>query len=162
MNFMGRMLSAFFICLAMLFTLTSLSAEWLFELGTVTDQFGNRVSLLDLERKGEQIANETQTSLERVLSKERVAESLTTGELTLVEAAALFRSMYDDPKAWHHPQRRRPGREDGEAWCREVIEWTVTKVRIDQSPSQADAVRQRLEMELQEQQTYHGTVRLPD
>lgn len=162
MNFMSRMLSGFFVVTCLLLTFTSLSAEWLFELGPMTDRFGNRISLLELQRKDEQMSRELHMSIEHLRYKDTVAEALHRGKITLIDAAAMFRSLYEDPKAWHHPRRPRPGREDGEIWCREVIDWTETKVRLEQSPCHADALRRSLEAELQQQLTYHGTVKLPD
>ena len=103
-----------------------------------------------------------QTSIERLGSKETAIGALIRGEMTLLEAAALFRSLYEDPKAWHHPQLSRPSHEDGESWCRIVIEWTESKLRDEQSASQADAVRRRLEAELQHELASHGTVKLPE
>jgi hypothetical protein len=156
------MFSGLVVFAALFLTLTSLSAEWLIELCIVTDQQGNQVSLFDLELKGEQMTREAQTSIEHLRSKNTAAEALSRGEMTLIDAAAFFRSQYEDPKSWHHPHRPRPRLEDGESWCRFVIHWTETKIRQEHSASRAAAVRQRLEAELQRQLAYHGTVKLPD
>ncbi|SRR5579883_451434 len=162
MDFMSRMLSGLFLFTALLLTLASFSVEWLFENCAITDQHGNRVSVFDLQHKGDQITREVQTSLERLHSKETVVGALIRGEKTLLEAAAVFRSLYDDPKSWHYPLLSRPSREDGESWCRVVIEWTESKLHDEQSSSRADAVRQRLEAELQRELASQGTVKLPD
>jgi hypothetical protein len=162
MNYMSRILSGFFVMTSLLLSFASFSAEWLFERGPITDQFGNRVSLLDLQRRDEQISREIQLSIDQVKSKDTVAAALHRGEITLIDAAVMFRSLYEDPYAWHHPQRPRPARGDGAVWCREVIDWIDTKVRMEQSPSQAEAVRQRLEAELQRELAYHGLVKLPE
>jgi hypothetical protein len=162
MDFMSRMLSGLFIFAALLLTLASLSAEWLFEVCLLTDQHGNRVSVFDLQRKGDQITREVQTSIERLDVKDKAVGALIRGKMTLLEAAALFRSLYEDPKSWHDLRCPRPRREDGENWCRVVIEWTASKLHDEQPSSQTDAVRQRLEAELQRELASHGTVKLPD
>jgi hypothetical protein len=162
MDFMSRLLSGLFLFTALLLTLASFSAEWLFEFCAITDQHGNHVSLSDLQRKGDRMTRDVQISLDRLGSKETAVGALIRGEMSLLEAAALFRSLYEDPKAWHHPLLPRPSREDGESWCRVVIEWTESKLRDEQSASQASAVRQRLEAELQSELASHGTVKLPE
>jgi len=161
-DLVSRLLSSLVVFTALLLTVSSLSAEWLFEQCTITDQSGNRVTLLDLERKGEQITRDVQTSIEHLQAKEMAADALFRGEITLLDAAVLFRSLYEDPKSWHFPQRSRPGRDDGEGWCRVAIEWTETRIRDEQSSRQADALRQRLEAELQQHLAYYGTVKLPE
>jgi hypothetical protein len=162
MCFLNRLLSNLVVFTALLLTLGSLSAEWLFEQFTITDQHGNQVSLFDLQRKGDRITRQVQTTMEHLHSKEMAAEALFRGEMTLLDAAVLFRSIYEAPKSWWHPQCSRPKHEDGEGWCRLVIEWVETKIRDERSSSQADALRQRLEAELQQQLADHGTVKLPD
>jgi hypothetical protein len=162
MNLINRSFSSLVVFTALLLTFCSLAVEWLFELYPTTDQNGNRVTLFDLHRKGDQITRDVQTSIEHVHSKEMAADALFRGEITLFDAAVLFRSLYEDPKSWYDPQRSRPRRDDGEGWCRLVIEWTETRIRDEQSPSQADALRQRLEAELQRQLACHGSVKLPE
>lgn len=162
MNLMSRILGFLLPITALLLTFSSLFADRLLEQWTITDQFGNHVALIDLQRKGERMSRGCQTTLERARCKDIAAESLCQGEMTLVEAAAFFRFLYEDPQEWHHPHRPRPDHEDGATWCHQVIEWTVMKVSLEQSPSQADAVRQRLERELQEQLADCGSVALPD
>jgi hypothetical protein len=162
MNIFNRSLRSLVVITALLLTFSSLSAEWLFELYTTSDSSGNRVTLFELRRKGDQITRDVQTSIEHVHSKEMAADALFRGEITLFDAAVLFRSLYEDSKSWYDPQRSRPRRDDGEGWCRLVIEWTEMRIRDEQSPSQADALRQRLEVELQRQLACHGTVKLPE
>ncbi len=162
MDLMSRALSFFFVLTLVLLTCTSLSAEWLFELGTITDRFGNRVSLSDLERKDEQISRELRRTIEHLCAKDAIAEALYRGELSLIDAAVLFRSLHEDRRSWHDPQRPRPRLDDGAAWCREVIDWTAMKIDIEHSSCQADAVRQSLEAELQAHLADHGSVKLTD
>jgi hypothetical protein len=56
----------------------------------------------------------------------------------------------------------RPGYDDGERWCRLVIEWTEKHVRFRYSPNRAEVVCRRLERELREHLQRHGTVKLPE
>jgi hypothetical protein len=162
MSLISRSFSSFVLLSALLSSFLCLAADKLIDLGIVTDQFGNRVSLLDLERTGDRMACETQSSLARCRSKDKIADSLIHGDLPLLEAAALYRSLYDDPRSWRHPQRPRPGHEDGETWCREVIEWTVTKVYMEKSPSEAKTLQRRLQAELQDLLNSHSTLELAE
>ena len=162
MDFMSRMLSGLVVFAVLLLTLASLSAEWLFEFCIITDQQGSRVSVSDLQRKGDRIMRDVQTSLDRLHSKDAVADVLIRGDTTLFEAAAFFRSLHEDAMSWHNPLLQRPRRDDGESWCRIVIAWTESKLRDEKSASQADVVRQRLEAELQRELATHGAVKLPE
>ena len=162
MKFMSRLLSSLSVLTALLLTLTSLPPEWLSDLCSPTDQFGNRISLYEAQRAAEQLSRETEATVARLTVKDRVAEALTSGKMTLFEAAVCFRSLYEDPRSWHHPHRPRPEHEDGESLCREAIDWTETSVRLMQSPDRADTLRQRLEAELQEQLECYGLVTLPE
>jgi hypothetical protein len=159
---MSRLLSGFFLLAALLLTFASLSGEWLFELCSPVDQFGNRISLFESRRKGEQLTRQVQSTAERTRMKDTVVESLLLGEMTLFEAAGWFRSLHEDPLSWHHPFRPRPAREDGETWCREVIAWAETKVRFEQSPSRADSLRLCLEDVLRERIESRGSVELTE
>jgi hypothetical protein len=162
MSLITRALAGLCVVTAPLLTFAGVSAEWLYEQCTIADRFGNRISLFELQRRNEQMSRKLQVSIEHFHSKDTVAEALYRDQISLVEAAARFCSLYDDPKSWHHPHHPRPGRDDGETWCREVIDWMETKVRIEESSCRANAVRQRLEAELQQQLTYHGSVKLPE
>lgn len=160
MSLTRHMLNSGLLLIALLLTYSSFVADKLFELCKAMDVFVDDVSLLDLRHKDEQMTQQSRIALERMRSKDRIAESLILGDLPLAEAAALFRSLYDDSKSWCHPDRPRPGHEDSATWCREVMDWTVNKVRIERSPSQADALQQRLEEEFQEQVTKCERVQL--
>jgi len=162
MNLMSRMFNGLFALAALLLTCTTFPTEWLFEQVTVTDQFGNRASLREIQRKSGQLSREAQVAYERIVAKDEIAEALRNGEMTLLAAATRFRALHADPQSWHNPYRPLPEHQDGAAWCRLVIEWVEANTRIDHSPSQADALRQRLEAELQEQLDCYGTVILPE
>lgn len=162
MNLISRLFSSLFAITALLFILTSLPADWMLELGAPVDLSGSLRSLLEAQRKGEQLSRKAQSSLAQVAIKDRIGEALTSGKMTLIEAAVCFRSLHEDPKTWHHPSRPCPSHGDDESWCREVIEWVDNSVRINHSADQADALRQRLEVELQEHLDYYGGVKSPD
>jgi hypothetical protein len=162
MTVLSRLLSGFFLLAALLLTLASLSADWLFEACSPVDQFGRRISLFEAQRKSEELSDEVRSAEERMDAKETATEALLSGKMSLFEAASCFRSLHADPRSWHHPHSLRPLYDDGEAWCREAIDWAETKVRIEQSIGQAKALRKRLEAELREHREYHGTVILPE
>lgn len=162
MSLISRMLSGFFVVSALLLTLASLSAEWVFEACTVTDSTGRRISLLDAHRQGEQLTRELQATLERTNTKEKIADMVIGDEMSLIEAAAWFRSLHDKRTSWDYLLRPGSGQNEGEGWCRIAIDYVDNKVRFEQSPSRADALRQRLEAELKEHLDCHGGVELPD
>ena len=162
MNVMSRLLSGLFVLTALLLSLTSFSVDWILELYTPTDQFGNRISLFENQRKSEQLSREIAISMERIESKETVVEACINGEMSLCEAAADFRALHRDSRSWRDPLRPMPEFDDGESWCREVIHWAKLRIRFGRSESQADAVAQRLEEELQEEMDCEGRVSLPD
>lgn len=162
MSFASRTLNSFFILPALLLTAASISVNCLWEGCMTTDQYGNRISLFELQRKSEKMLCETQTSLQRIRSKDRIAEALTAGKMTLVEAAAQFRSLYKDSNARLSSQQPPSVREEREAWCRKIIAWSVAKASAEQSPDRADALRQRLERELHAQRTYDSSMSLPN
>jgi hypothetical protein len=158
---MSRTLPGLFILAILLLVFASMSAKRLVEVCAPT-YFGERLSLFETLREGEQLLRETQATAERIRIKGMVLEALTSGELTLFEAAAWFRSLHEEPQSWHNPDYPRPGHDDGERWCRVVIAWTEKHVRYSYSPGRADVVCRGLERELREHLQCHGTVKLPD
>ena len=162
MNVMSRLLSGFFVCSALLLTLTSLSVDWLIEVYAPIDQSGNYFSLFEAQRKSEQLTREIAISLERIRSKEKVVDALLNGEMTLFEAAASFRSLHQDARTWYDPRCAPPAFDDGESWCRQVINWAELQLRHGHSASLAIAERECLEAELQEEMDCDGKVSLPD
>jgi hypothetical protein len=162
MSLISRFLGAFLLTAAVLVTVASLSAEWIFEACMVTDSSGNRVSLFEAHRKGEQLTRQAQAALERMNKKEKIAEMVISGEMSLIEGAAWFRAFHREPHAWHVPTCPPPGPKEGEGWCRVVVDWIDTYVRFHQSPSQAEAIRDRLEAELQTHLDHNGVIELPE
>jgi hypothetical protein len=108
---------------------------------------------------------ETAVLAARGEAKERVTHDLLAGRLTLLEAAALFRSVNERlplPPAT-------PGESDAESLCRQVINWaTSVGVRqalgLDGDPrvEPPETCRKRLETELRCVQALRGAVALPD
>jgi hypothetical protein len=86
---------------------------------------------------------------------------LMAGELTLFEAAALFAQANEAHPECAGFHRLHQGSSDGEKLCREVISWVSTKTEYEQSTAAADKLRERMEVELQEQLDCYGAVVLP-
>jgi hypothetical protein len=162
MTLMSRLLSGLFLLTALLLALTSFSIDWLLELYAPTDAYGNRISLLESQRKEEQLSRELASTYQRIRCKDRIIDELQAGEITLIEAASGFRALHTDPRTWHHPQLPLPAHDDGVSWSRLVIEWNTTAEWAKRSMGQSKNLRQRLETELQEQLDYFGNVTLPD
>jgi hypothetical protein len=98
----------------------------------------------------------------RLKEKERVVARLRDGELTLLEAAAWFRFLNDNPP--EHPavfRTRFPGRSDGEKACRQVIAWVKTTLFRTVPESQAASEVSRLEAELAALLAEHEHIELP-
>lgn len=162
MSLLSRVLSGFFVASAVLLTIASLSAEWVFDACTITDSCGNRISLLDAHRRGERLTRELQATMERIGVKEKIVSMVAEDEMSLIEAAAWFRSLHENGGSQLNALCRMPGQSEGEGWCREVIAYTENKVFYEKSPDRANALRQRLEAELQELLDCRGGVVLPD
>lgn len=161
MDFMRRTLNGLFVLTVLFSVAFSLSVDWLLEVSPL-DSSGNGLSFLESQRKSERLARELQDTTERTRVKESVTESVLADEMTLVEAASWFRSLYRDPCGWHNPNRPCPEYEDAEAWCREVMEWLESKVLHEHSPSQAEAMHQRWENELRKQRERSEGLQLPE
>ncbi len=162
MGLASRFLSLFSILSAVLLTVASLTAEWVFEACMVTDASGSRISVFEAQRKGERLTREVHAALDRVETKGKIADMVVSGEMSLIEGAAWFRSLSRESHAWHALVCPLPGPKDGEGWCRLVVDWIDTRLRFDRTASQADAVRHCLESELQEILDRDGGIELPD
>jgi hypothetical protein len=94
---------------------------------------------------------------DRIKGKIKVIDRLLAGELTLLEAAAWFRHLNDNPPEAPLDYRTHwPGGSDGEKLCRQVIYW----VRMRRSP-EAEGSAERLERELEELLAAGSEVELP-
>lgn len=100
--------------------------------------------------------------MRRVAAKNRVIDQLIAGEMTLVEAAAWFRYLNENPSRYRHDYRDWPGDSDEEKACRQVLSWAEVRVLSQaESKSQAAAMVQRLEDELEQTLRREGRVELP-
>lgn len=162
MGLSSRLLTGFFVGSALLLTFASLSAEWVLEATTVTDVTGQRISLWEAYRQGQRLSRAVQETRERTAAKERIADMVAGNEITLIEAAAWFRALHRTPHSWNNIICPPPGKQEGKEWCHKVITYVEMKTRSEQSASQAEFVRQRLQADLQEQLERHGTIELPD
>lgn len=162
MNFMSRLLGGFVVLIALVLVVACCFRDKLIQLYVPTDQFGNRLSLFEIHLKGQLLSRETQLFKERFSAKDKIVAALIARKLTLREAAAQYRSLYEDSQSWNNPFRPQPDYNNGIAWCREVIVCTMTRLRPNQTPYQCELLQQRLEGELAEQLSNDGTVVLPD
>lgn len=83
--------------------------------------------------------------------KERIAQLVRTGQMSLAEAAARFRQLDLLSRGCHLDTVRSmriylPHASEEEAYCRNVINFCLAPVQND--PEQAQSVRQRLEIDL--------------
>lgn len=101
-------------------------------------------------------------ALQRIENKMRIIQNLLDGELTLLEAAAWFRFLNENP-----PEHRVdisnfwPGASDGEKACRQVIGFARAKLVQTTSASDADATLARLEDELNQHLAGCPIIELP-
>jgi hypothetical protein len=99
---------------------------------------------------------------ERIRAKSRVVSGLLEGEMTLVEAAAWFRFVNDNPPEYPCLFRETiTGRSDGEKACRQVIYWVRARLRAEMTASQADLVLCRLQGDLDTLLAQDDAVELP-
>ena len=85
----------------------------------------------------------------RIEAKDAVVDRLLAGEITLLEAAAWFRQLCDNPPE-HGVDFRRifPGDSDGEKACRHVIAWVHARVWSHHGQTQAELAEQKYLREL--------------
>jgi hypothetical protein len=110
----------------------------------------------------QQPPEEGRITAERIRAKNKVVARLLAEEINLLEAAAWFRFLNDNPP--EYPCRFRqtmPGGSDGEKACRQVISWVEVKVREQMPQSQADLVLWGLQGELDGLLAYSESIELP-
>jgi hypothetical protein len=105
---------------------------------------------------------ESEILSQRLRAKNRIVERLLAGELNLLEAAAWFRHLEDNP-LWLRVDFRsaNPGRSDGEKACRQVIRWVSKRLAGQMPTSQAELVLCQLQAELDTLLADSDTVELP-
>lgn len=129
--------------------------DWARLLGAGRASAGYRLVLAQSE--------ESAVSVQRSIAKDQVIGRLMAGELSLVEAAAWFRYLNDNPA--EHPMDYRyheTGDSDEEKLCRQVIAWVRNRLQAESaSDSQIEVVVGRLERELDARLARDGRVELP-
>jgi hypothetical protein len=99
---------------------------------------------------------------QRMATKEKVIERLVEEELTLLQAAAWFRFLNDNPPEYPSDFRHRyPGNSDAEKACRQVLAWLNPYLRRRLVESQAATTLCRLEGELEVLLAENGNIELP-
>jgi hypothetical protein len=112
------------------------------------------------ERRGAELEEIDRAIQENIAAKDGVIDDLLAERLTLLEAAALFRRLDAVCPGRSTIPERIPGRTEEERYCRQVIYWVEATTRY-WPPSQAAAIRNRLEAELSAHQaSYDGAVLL--
>jgi hypothetical protein len=111
-------------------------------------------------RLGKELDAQLQALLRRLAAKRQIVEDLAARRLTLLEAAACFRSLNHQAP---HRERRLihlvvPGRSPEERYCRAVLNFTEARLPENESTRRLLA---SLERELQEH-LRKGTLRLPE
>jgi hypothetical protein len=86
----------------------------------------------------------------RIYAKHRLVDDVIAGRLSLLQAAAGFRELNEQPPVYDRERFRAlyPGADDDERHCREVLAWVIDQLRgcLD---TDASDLASRLEAELQ-------------
>jgi len=111
--------------------------------------------------RGRQLDGHFQAMFPRMVAKQRIAQDLIDGQMTLLEAAAHFRAADQQPPAfdWQAFRVSVQGQSDEERHCRTVVNYVFTTLADD--PFLADTFRDRLQEELAEHLRC-GTLVLPE
>jgi hypothetical protein len=113
------------------------------------------------EERAEVLRHLKDIARRRLAAKQQVIWRLLDGQLTLLEAAAWFGHVSDNPPECPERCCVQRGERRGEKLCRQVIGWAGTKARERMSWSQVAEIVRRLEVELNTHLARHGTVELP-
>lgn len=101
-------------------------------------------------------------AIKRVIAKRKVIRRLVAREITLLEAAAWFRHLNDNPAQYpSHFRSHFLGASDGEKAARQVILWVQTQLSHTTPKSEADAIVARLKNELNELLARDPLIELP-
>jgi proteasome lid subunit RPN8/RPN11 len=104
----------------------------------------------------------SRVAFRRIARKTEVTDRLLAGEITLLEAAACFRHINDNPPEYRCDFRLvMPGASDGEKACRQVISWVHAHTQERHGLSQADLVADYFERVLGEILAADRGVELP-
>jgi hypothetical protein len=127
----------------------------------LTEGLGRALGLTGSEEEQEtqrraEMARRNLILIRRHAAKEKVVKAVLEGRMSLLQAARLFQDLDENPADCRNDYRSFfPGRSDGEKLCRQVLEWTQSQM-VDAPPSQAAAVLERLQAELQENMDRNG------
>ena len=92
---------------------------------------------------------ETRLTTARIEAKDALVDRLLAGEITLLEAAAWFRQICDNPPESRVDFRRNfPGDSDGEKALRHVIAWVNARVWSHHGQAQAELAEKKYQCEL--------------
>jgi hypothetical protein len=98
----------------------------------------------------------------RIRAKGVVVERLLEGELSLVQAAAMFRRLNEHPPACRVDPRHCPGKSEGERLCRQVLGWVEAVLRTrGLTPSEIESALCPLQCELQTLLDQNDEIELP-
>jgi hypothetical protein len=98
----------------------------------------------------------------RIEAKDAVVDRLLAGEITLLEAAAWFRQVCDNPPDYRVDFRRNfAGDSDGEKACRHVIAWVNARVWSLHGQAQAELAEQKYQRELDSMLATGRPIELP-
>ncbi len=162
MTDVSRLLSAVLALLGVTLAAALLQPEWARDLGLDPDRLAPlRDELVDPGGRSPQPA-EVREMLRQDAGKDRAANDLIDGRLTLLEVAAIFRSLNAERVG---PQADLalyyPGDSEEERVCRQAIRWTKREM-ARRYPERAAALADRLEAELRRHKELRGAVVLPD
>ncbi len=99
--------------------------------------------------------------IRRIAKKELITDALLDGRITLFEAAAQFRRVYEEEPS-PAPVLDFPGESLDERLCYQVIWWAQRKSSSRFSQQESRAIVARLEEELRRHKEWHGKVVLPE
>jgi hypothetical protein len=117
-------------------------------------------SLQQEAQREEQLMEGIDAAQRCTAAKNKVAEDVATGRLTLLEGAARFRDLnwLNPGFNWERFRQTSPGVSDDERCCRQVLAYVAVVLR--DRPNRGAAVRGRLEAELKGR-LERGKLRLP-
>ena len=99
----------------------------------------------------------------RIKQRVAIARQVVAGEMTLLEAASVFRTLCEDgpPVIRCRHWLRLPGRSEGEQLCRQVLLWVESELRDNAPPWEANTRMAELQQELASAIGRDGKVVLP-
>ncbi len=158
---MIRLLCGVGVLVALGLSFARWSLAWSEDLVVATDRTGERISMQVERERDSRLTQQFEELGRRIAAKDRIAERLLAGEVTLPEAAAVFDRLFERAGLRTEALRAYEGSSEGEILCRQVVAWVENKLSLERSPGEAEAVRRRLEAQLRKLLAERGTVELP-